>query len=352
MEKRALAPSNPQILTYLDTSNFWSFLLDKANHPKAGFRTAEIFSLPELKPGLVEMYAAARVDFVHDEVTRLRARQAAEEAVRQTIDPSNEYFQRRLDRELRRVEQQYGKKEEMERFRNVHFNPFDNTYNFGPIYEGEAYKSSSDIFDVLEEGKEPLLEIHTHPRNSLPSPSDYARMIMGKNPDTRVLKGGLLLTPDFQILSIATPRTPIMASKTALRLVELYEDTDNEDHQRNKWLSRWYFLVPEISKRLTTKALSEGFAKMMDFVEELGDQGLSEQEIVKRALLFEKEVDAEVDQKLDVIYKKNERTGERVGLKLDSHLRASENRDCWEFARAIDVQLYLSTDMTNYRAFN
>lgn len=89
-----------------------------------------------------------------------------------------------------------------------YYDPETRTIKFTPIVHGEAGKGRRETFDLIQQGKLPLVEIHTHPLEDFFSPQDFIPILMSFGRGrARFMKAALLLLPSSQILALASSDT-------------------------------------------------------------------------------------------------------------------------------------------------
>jgi hypothetical protein len=138
-----------------------------------------------------------------------------------------------------------GYKLPVERGRTLYIEPDGVSISSTEIRDGTFDTVARDdlgLVDLMEEGKTPILGMHTHPANhhELFSPRDYIPILVdlfrGKR---RFLPAIMAICPDVQVLAFATPQTVWLQPEDRKSFRESWsERIANQDEVRQKTLNR------------------------------------------------------------------------------------------------------------------
>lgn len=108
-----------------------------------------------------------------------------------------------------------------ERSRIIYYDPQNGRTAATEVKSGSVFEVSSELLTVWNQKKVPLIEVHTHPIESLPSIQDYLPVLvdpLGIGED-RLIRAVEVLTPNHQILALASAQTPRYPPDKALEIV-------------------------------------------------------------------------------------------------------------------------------------
>lgn len=238
---------------------------------------------------------------------------------------------------------------EGERHICIYHDPDDDIIKYSPISHGEYDRVQINTFELASKGKNPLFAIHTHPYNTLFSPQDYFPMIYDAKDGEGMLKGQLVLCPDNQILALATDQTPHLKMEEAERLI-------------NEWSSK---LSPPFSGRLGNLYSRLEQIKHMDktwqinnFKETMDEMVSIDNEWKSGKISEEDAMEIFEIKKEGRILEREEATlrlkmaRERITSRLQPLASKFTNEVLIEFARLINVKLYISTNRSDFKEFS
>lgn len=221
------------------------------------------------------------------------------------------------------------------------------------LITGELIKGEENRVDLLFGGRlpknsYPVMEIHTHADEQLPSQADFLRMVVGKREneiDLRYVKSGLVVCPGSQILMLPSDQAPLFEWKEAGEFFDnahkesdatIYGKEYQDALERYKlfWEGREYAPSPENFRRRRELGWTDvvaGRRSAEDLTEELTKEAVSSYaRATKYASLLVK------------IEKKAESAREGV-------FRKGINATIIEFARDNYVHIYAARDFENFQ---
>lgn len=199
----------PTIQT-VDSSSLMGYLLRQ--HPESK-RFAERLNLEWLKPAMDFLVRNQQLtDFYDEEQKRLG----------RALGLSNEEIDRQVLGEIDGV---------------VYFDKNRAEYLIGGLSFGGFGEVKGRLDEFYTEDTFPMMTIHTHPINSLPSLDDYGPLVNKiAEPNIREINSGLIICPNVQVLYLATPETPFLSDKEYERkLREFGEESNNGEGSLKSW---------------------------------------------------------------------------------------------------------------------
>ncbi len=204
---------------------------------------------------------------------------------------------------------------------------------------GDLSSVRSSIYDAVGESQRPLIEMHNHPGDSLPSVVDYRFMILG-DPETRerAVRAIMVLTPQRQILALVTDETPFLTHDQIDQLFAEREEPNSqyegEEGKRLKTLENRLKIVDNFALKTLKRSLEGGLeaARLASSMSDLKERNSGIQEEFSQVMTRVGKVRPRVLGKhLDQLYKVF------TGIQL-------------QFARDMGIKLYTSTDFKNFEA--
>ncbi len=245
-------------------------------------------------------------------------------------------YMRELDGQRPRVTQEHllGIKieDEVEVSKTIYYDGEMNSVRVTDPVQGDHGSVRSSITKAYDAYKRPLIEMHTHSEESLPSVEDYQFILMG-NPEakSRAIRAIAVLCPKIQILALATDQTPIL---TPDQLRQLFAEWDEPNGKDEKYL----------------KTLKNRWERVLDIVVEahkVYQEKISEKSN-KDTERTTQDVEAEDD--FSRVLAKATRIGPKASAKYGTHVRKAFTRLQLQFAKEMGIKLYISTDFKNFAA--
>lgn len=105
------------------------------------------------------------------------------------------------------------------------------TDKLGVTSSTHGYRHEVDPLPAIEEATKqnglPLMFIHTHPEDVLFSPEDYALMMIkvnAENLSARLMSAAIVLTPEMQLMAIATTDTPMVNGEDVKKMLNKWHN--------------------------------------------------------------------------------------------------------------------------------
>ncbi|KKU62412.1 MAG: hypothetical protein UX87_C0049G0013 [Candidatus Amesbacteria bacterium GW2011_GWA1_47_16] len=209
-----------------------------------------------------------------------------------------------------------------------------------PVYGMGAEVNLMETLDKVPTGNSlPLIIVHTHPQDQLFSFDDYFPMLIGE-PETgrRFFRGIMVLTPEMQVMAVATSDTPIFWNAKEAEQFILAHNTEFEEMKIAN--------VKEKLKQLDEIGLKKNFLQTLEAVKamEFDTDDATKQQLnamVKKIQNKEVETLPELESQSQLI--------SREGANMQGWLT---NSSLVRFANMMQVKLYSSTDTRNFREFS
>lgn len=230
---------------------------------------------------------------------------------------------------------------------------FYNHHNEGiqstPVMRGEyaSVPIGKCYLPLLEDRYISLLEVHTHPRDSMPSVQDYGGIMTTSlyRKGERLVRGMVVLNRTHQILGLATDKTPIYHPGTVTEEInKLNENMAN------------FFLSNLTDAQINYRSMSRSLDKRLDeivpkiapHIEELNqmrEQYALTSEAVMDAI---RSIIGQQDPTLFLDYEAYERVAIQVKVKEGALLEAG----LLKVAEELKIKLFSATDYQNFTAFS
>lgn len=333
----ALSDREPNLI---DTDTFPYYLRGAKNLVGLEGIFASRLSLKPFTPFFQEMYDTVSEGYFHKEEQRRKFDDLARE-----IESSSG-----RDNIVARYVRQLGQRKAIaERARVIYTTPWRGEVKATKIRSGEhtQVKTGSIYFILSLLGRIPLLDVHTHPGDSLFSPTDYFLLLTGPR-RYPLVRAAVVLCPTVQILALATGTTPYLQPDKALRFINTYEeDIYGPDRKRIETLRA---RVKRVRKHRRNKILG-------DFTQSLVQPEQAEKD-KQETRISNEEYESKFEEtkkalKPDEIYERRyNRVLKKAEDKFLQEASVALNRRLILFPRLLNIKLYYSIDMQNFFSFS
>lgn len=211
VEKR---PSLDSII--IDSTNLVGYLVARRGSDFRESQFASSLDLAKLTPFIENVYAERRQQYVASQADRDLLTDTAE-----WIRGSSQNIEHPATKKmLEMIGDWASKKADVENSSVIYYDPKEKAIAASPVNFGEVEEVELSTLEVLIDGNRPMIEIHTHPDDSLFSVQDYSRMLVDFHNGMRLVKAIMVLCPNIQVLAIATNRTPLLDVDETVELLE------------------------------------------------------------------------------------------------------------------------------------
>lgn len=215
----------------------------------------------------------------------------------------------------------------------------------------------SKVPELMQQGKLPLLDTHTHSSESLLSIEDLDFLIMG-DPERghRALYATMILCPKSQVLAVATEKTPILAPPQGKAVIEDWA----KKHEQGESVRRLAFhqerssridkIGHEMLRKLDTRFIERYRRAEEEYLTRL-EQDWTQRDDAQQELDQTMEHSREkYDSEASAVNEKSGRISQRAFGKYLKVLKESLSRTQLEFVREMGIKLYVSTDFRHFTA--
>ncbi len=343
--------TRPNKLLPIPPANFWvtsdNFLNYLFSHKLARpDHFARHLNLAFLTPAIEELYAKHQPVYVHTEELRqtaanfLTGQDASSPAtgIEETIDELRQSF---VDLA--------SKKRPGERMLTMFYDPTDDLIKYSDIKFGEIDHVQNTTLDVIKDNKTPLLDMHTHPDDTLFSPIDYAVLLNLLYKPAALVNASLVLCPGLQVLALATNQTSIKEVQEINTILDEWtqEFTHRYSLRRNTLENRWQTTGSYHSHKYVAI-----FTNTKDQIVHLlkdAETGIISQ---PAALELAKEAQNQGLQQAQTLNEKYSRVNLKATVKWANFIRKTENEVRLDFARQMGIKLYISANMRDFLHFS
>ena len=236
-----------------------------------------------------------------------------------------------------------------ERHVTVYQDEEDDIIKISPITFGKYTNVETDIIDIARQGNNPLFGIHTHPANIMFSPQDYLLRLFDSGSGEGLIKGQVILCPDIQILAISTEKTPHMEYDDAEELVKRWSDEFKKAPSgRAETLYDRQRKIQQLGEQVFLQNFRDSMSSIGDIEKRMNEGEFTEEVALEMA---HNERKKHLD-RLNEYLKKYRRVHSKTIRNLYDLTNRVSNEILIDFARLINVKLYVSTDRKNFRAFS
>lgn len=221
-------------------------------------------------------------------------------------------------------------------------NPAFHEYARGEIVTADLYLS----------GKIPVVEEHTHPKDSLLSPPDYSRLLIkGYNNGRRVVNGLILVCPNVQILAVPTPQTPLLLLEEIDEFMQASQERSETPENPHVNMDALKEITEQAVATINNLAITS-FQQNMRSVVELEQK-------IKAGLITENEARFQIE----ILFGRSEREQDKIVKNITTE-QADQLTMFWtgfnrynntlmnETARSLNVVLFSSTNMKDFKQFS
>lgn len=340
IETTAMSPVNEYLTT---TGEITGYLTNRNLIPEAAL-PHHLFLGP-YSSTMRRLYAKARQVFVHSESVRAEGFKLLK---KQRADPL--WKNPLLREEFREIERDFLQmvttKAEGERAVLTFMDPHTQKIGTTEIRHGE-YTSVPGAFNPIDEiiflGNLPMMIKHTHPDDVLFSPSDYFPLITktALYGFGRGIKAHVVLCPNLQVLALATDQTLLLSSDESIRLIEDWNRiVQCEGDEEGKTIASAIEQLSIDYQRRAEEDLDRAAALTQTLI---GGIPLSRKELKRLGRKAEKKYTASQNK---------DRRFKHAIEELENSYAAFSNAKLLEFARMINVALYISTNTVDFYKFS
>ncbi len=305
---------------------------------------AKYLDLSVCKPYFVELIEATKDVYIHSD----EHRRAFQEKIIDT-PLSDDVVAARFQQILKDGAVDYiERKSAAERSRVIYYDP--DLYFIGATepQHGDFTTTNLSTFDVINDGFIPLFEVHTHPTNVLPSPVDYARILINPTQKQfRFLRAAIVLCPSVQILALATNQTVMLDVDTFQKLDQNYKLDDIEQARLISLYDRRFNII-EAMMRYTRESADRFFKASMDLQIRHAQGQITESELSQLLDSESNLTKLELEKKMD----KASRVAQHAAFQAATYEAKTVNQKLLEFTRQTNIKLYSATDFEHFTEFS
>ncbi len=342
---RAMVPVPEQEpeATIIDSSNITDFLLYGDLNSSAKIQFASELSMSSYTPVFEYLYGEKKLGYIFDEEVRTS---------HLNFDDIPDNFRSIYEAAEEERIKIYSEKVDVERSSIVFYDPEEKRFYNSSAKHGEVFSTISEAYEIARNGNFPMLEIHTHPSDHFFSPVDFSRLLHtfphGKR---RVVNGLVLLCPEWQILALPTSQTPTYSyEEMKNKITENKEKYSKENRREEQLHNRVKYIKEELGERGVWKIYGKWSKKALtENASRIKNREITEDEFIQ---IWTDEYQSLIDEDLNLHRKKFERIFSKSATQLYSHIHRGINTRNIDFVREINVKLYASEDMKNFREFS
>lgn len=344
IEKR----THPSVML-INSDNFLAYLVgegDFAYAENGRFRFSKKLRLPYLTSSLIELFESTQPGNVFSDQDREASSKTDFTETSFETEQAKEAY-RKLTTELEDFAHMQAV---VERSRTVYLDYNDNQFRVSPITHHRFDAGKVDTIDIWNQGNLPLMEIHTHPDNTLLSPVDYWRIlgrVFSDSPEG-LIRSAILICPDIQILAVATNETqliePSMFDERIGRALKFIP----QENQRLESLRARFLAAHQASMNLLVKRYEASHQNIIQI-----------DKMYAKGLLTEEETNRLLEENHQQAIRET-----RYGQERSARVMGRANNHLWDynnylfnfyllkFAREMGIKLYASTNFTDFQEFS
>lgn len=244
----------------------------------------------------------------------------------------------------------FDAKADAERTTTIYYNSANDCFDLDPITHGEYASVVTRTFDNMNSSNFPLIEMHTHPDETLFSPADFARLIaLGYDEGRSIVRAVLIMTPDKQILALPNPTTPVLPPEEALEFVDKQNNIFIEEHSAIE--KRRIQRITKINQA-TDSRVSYINKRHEDIISDLIERREFDGAITQsEGAELRAELEIAAQGYINWLDKKWHFLAAKTNISYAGKKNLLANTINLDFIRKLDLQLFISNDMTNFEAF-
>ncbi len=233
----------------------------------------------------------------------------------------------------------------------IYWDTSKDTIESTEVIHGNLSSVRSSFIDAFGPERLPLIEMHTHPHESLASDVDYQFMLFGDpEKNVRALHAILILCPKTQILALATAQTPIIHPDQLPDLLDKWNETsriyEGNDGQYLRTLKNRLSTVTDYQAKAITGFFEKRNKTWEDYVQRIVDSGYIEYDQDETVSQEDENNKAELDR----ISARVSDVRSKLFAKLAKHSDKVFNNIQRQFVREMGIKLYASTDFRHFDA--
>jgi hypothetical protein len=334
----------------ITSGNFVNYLAEPQYWYDTNLRFSANLQLEVFTPFIKELAEAKSEVYINPEIAKeYRERKFLPESDDPQLSGLAE-LQRRI---LEDIYQDAEIKGEAERSRIVYLDLQDWQVKATGIEYGEHSSVTLRLSALPESDALNVMHMHTHPHDFLPSVQDTSLMISGFAVDEyrvqRYVKAELIICPSMQILAVATPRTPLFPPEEAKEVINNWQTAYQEQvSPRSDALQalRCLAITRKINPQFETYAEITAYQRYV--AEKIANNEVTEGEGRRLIYNFETEHYA----LLKALVEEAIQIEQLVIQESDRYSDQTLNSLQMEYARAMHILLYASTNMQDFHLFS
>lgn len=223
---------------------------------------------------------------------------------------------------------------------SIYFDTETGSIQTTDLRRGGLSSVTSSFYDAVQEGRVPLVEMHTHSGMAAPSVSDFQFMLLG-DPQSkwRGIRAIAVLCPQTQILALATAETPILVPDQLDQLLLEHGETNRQyEGKEGRYL-----------KTLLNRTKRIGGFQVKHIEYEIAEKVKEWQDKLSQGVELEDKDKKPSDQYTKISDKAN-RAHAKAYAKYSKYLYRVYNRLQLQFAKDMKIKLYFSDDFRNFVA--
>lgn len=321
------------------SSDTLAYYLLNANYSPWG-KFSSYLNLDIYKPAFVQLYRQSEESLVSPHLV---------EKTKCSLSLLTEFDNPEIKRYAKVISEQINLKAPGERSSVIHYDPEERMIKYSDLTFGDFTSTKLSTVELIRNGKRPMMEVHTHPEDKLFSSADYFRLLLKfyENGDGLV-KGIVVLCPNFQFLALATAQTPRLDLESVIASITNWGEDFNLQQDNKKYLQN---RTKSLIDRLSIYHLTH-FKSFLETASELGRKE-SAGELAKE----------EVTEQMQKLLRRAEESQNRYSLKFDrvfkkavnayvGYIKHLENEMIIGYNRWARVKLYWATDMIHFQEFS
>jgi hypothetical protein len=331
MERRDLPRKMIRPTGLIDSESFPYYLLGFRNFHSSDQKFAHRLHLPHFREGIDELYGVKVKKPIYegtDIVSKIAGEKLAKEFDWSEVDDA-------------------------ERGRLFYFDT--NIWDLGmtDVVVGEEFgkvKAMTGLQKVIIDGNIPLMDVHTHPNNFPFSPADYAAIMSDSSTGMPFVSASMVLCPDNQVLALRTAQTPVLSFKRMDEIMEQEREKDifDEDPQLRSLQGEFQRSNIVSRDRKPTKIKSYFEQKRDQMIAKMKTEGLSKEEMINEVEALGARYSAAL-MRYNNVLKAWIKSSTTQYADLYNRLLITK---LIEFPRRYNIQLYMSSDRTNFERFS
>lgn len=328
----------------INSDNFLPYLAGIYDDENVRLVFSNQLNLPDVAGGLKELAETTQEGDIYES----KQKEQILKGLTNKSTPQSELTQNLVSGLREEMSRLANRRGHVERSRSLYLDLTNKAVRFSDIRQHQYTHGEVDTGEIFARGDLPLIEVHTHPKDVLPSPVDYFRLLVKvSGGNTRLLKCAIILGPNVQILALATPETALLEPDQLRKEIDAATDLSDDEKKRQDQLMQRLSRVTKGGLEWPVKR-AESMSQSFLEINRMYEKGLLTE---AEELRLRDEESKKTKHEVEEYGAKTRRIHNKAFDKLFSYEERQFNTKLMQFARDMRIKLYFSTNFQDFFEF-